>query len=497
MDHGSLYDLLHNETVIIEGEQILPILRDIAQGLRFLHAADPQVIHGDLKAQNILVSSTFRAKVCDFGLSHTRNNWLGAVGTPYWMAPELLRGGSKNNTAPSDVYSFGIMLFEVYSRQDPYEGEDYKHVLRLVRDPAVNKRPPVPNSCPSKIASMMANCLVNSPAERPTFEELDLQLKGMDLNDVEPRRIHNSRLKSTDTVDERFPSHIAKALHEGRKVEPESREMVSILFSDIVRIDDIAAIVGPQKTSNMIDRLYDGFDKLVREHDIFKIETIDDTYMVVSNLAKDQPDHARRILEFASKAIRVANETLIDLEYPFGGFVKIRVGFHSGPVLANVVGTRNPRYCLFGDTVNTVFRMQSESLENRIHCSELAAKLIHKQHPETKIRPRGVINIKGKGEMRTYWVHERTRDSRSETEVSTAQSSNSDDHKEMHLGESESIPEIAMPATVSVSTHPQSPGPNLEFRFTNMDPTRSMDPTKSTSLQLLKKYRSISNIAAS
>jgi serine/threonine protein kinase len=63
MEHGSLYDLLHNETMVIEGELLLPILRDISQGVRFLHAAVPQVIHGDLKAQNILVDSRFRAKV--------------------------------------------------------------------------------------------------------------------------------------------------------------------------------------------------------------------------------------------------------------------------------------------------------------------------------------------------------------------------------------------------------------------------------------------------
>ena len=63
MEHGSLYDLLHNETMAIEGELLLPILRDISQGVRFLHAADPQVIHGDIKAQNILVDNRFRAKV--------------------------------------------------------------------------------------------------------------------------------------------------------------------------------------------------------------------------------------------------------------------------------------------------------------------------------------------------------------------------------------------------------------------------------------------------
>jgi serine/threonine protein kinase/ABC-type phosphate/phosphonate transport system substrate-binding protein len=114
MDHGSLYDILHNETMVVDGELLLPILRDIAQGVRFLHTAEPQVIHGDLKAQNVLVDGKFRAKVADFGLSQKKK--VGATGTPYWMAPELLRGESQNN-ASSDVYSFGIILYEVYSRK--------------------------------------------------------------------------------------------------------------------------------------------------------------------------------------------------------------------------------------------------------------------------------------------------------------------------------------------------------------------------------------------
>jgi serine/threonine protein kinase len=80
MDRGSLYDLLRNETVLIDGEQILPILRDVTSGVRFLHASTPPVLHGDLKAQNILVDSKFRAKVSDFGLSQKKR--LGASGTP-------------------------------------------------------------------------------------------------------------------------------------------------------------------------------------------------------------------------------------------------------------------------------------------------------------------------------------------------------------------------------------------------------------------------------
>jgi serine/threonine protein kinase len=73
MEYGSLYDLLHNDTMVIDGELVLPILRDVAQGMRFLHAAEPKVIHGDLKTQNILVDSKFRAKVADFGLSQKKN----------------------------------------------------------------------------------------------------------------------------------------------------------------------------------------------------------------------------------------------------------------------------------------------------------------------------------------------------------------------------------------------------------------------------------------
>ena len=82
MENGSLYDLLRNETLYTGGEIIVQILRDIAQGLRFLHASKPPILHGDLKAKNILVDSRFRAKVCDFGLSTKKKH--GLSGTPFW-----------------------------------------------------------------------------------------------------------------------------------------------------------------------------------------------------------------------------------------------------------------------------------------------------------------------------------------------------------------------------------------------------------------------------
>ena len=268
MHHGSLYDLLHNETMVIEGELLLPLLRDVSQGVRFLHLADPRVIHGDLKAANILVDSRFRAKVADFGLSQKKN--IGGTGTPFWMAPELLREES-SNTAETDVFSFGIILYEVYSRRDPYEGEDARDVLRLVADKNIRKRPPVPLGMPEKVKSLMADCLEDEPSKRPSFEELDMRLKRIDADGADPS--FNTVKRSNLSLFDIFPRHVAEALRDGRTVEAEHKDSVTIFFSDIVGFTTISSELEPRKVAALLDRLYTAFDELSAEHDVFKVES--------------------------------------------------------------------------------------------------------------------------------------------------------------------------------------------------------------------------------
>ena len=283
MEYGSLYDILHNETMPIDGELVLPILRDISRGMRFLHAAEPPVIHGDLKAQNILVDTKFRAKVSDFGLSQKKN--IGGTGTPYWMAPELLRGET-TNTMASDVYSFGIILYEVYSRREPYEGESSTEVLRLVADTTVNKRPPIPKSCPAQVQSLMTDCLVAHAEQRPSFGEVDERLKRVDMKTLDETSTSSSSSSSsslllsggggkgrnaTISLFDIFPKHIAEALRDGKKVEPEHKDCVTIFFCDVVGFTEMSSVLDPRKVANMLDRLYHKFDELSHQHDVFKV----------------------------------------------------------------------------------------------------------------------------------------------------------------------------------------------------------------------------------
>ncbi|CAB9526418.1 Receptor-type guanylate cyclase gcy [Seminavis robusta] len=216
---------------------------------------------------------------------------------------------------------------------------------------------------------------------------------------------HGRRVSLADI----FPKHVAQALKDGKRVKATHKDCVTIFFSDIVGFTDISSTLPPAKVAGMLHRLYKKLDRLSIKHDIYKVETIGDAFMAVANLVKDQEeDHAKRIAEFAIEAVAAAGTVLIDRDDADRGCVSLRIGFHSGAVVADVVGTRNPRYCLFGDTVNTASRMESNGKPGRIHCSMDSARLLEQQCPGLPIHSRGLIDVKGKGQMHTFWVNEET-----------------------------------------------------------------------------------------
>lgn len=172
MDRGSVYRMIHDENVQFSLQQMRSICIDAARGINYLHNLNPPIIHRDLKSHNLLLNSDGVVKVCDFGLSRfiesTLAGTMTACGTPSWTAPEVLR--NERYSFKVDVYSFGIVVWELFSRQDPYPGMPPFQIVFAVGSQFA--RPLVNSQWPQPWVKLMTSCWAENPDHRPVFEEI-------------------------------------------------------------------------------------------------------------------------------------------------------------------------------------------------------------------------------------------------------------------------------------------------------------------------------------
>ena len=157
----------------------------------------------------------------------------------------------------------------------------------------------------------------------------------------------------------------------GNPVKPESFQCVTIFFSDIVKFTEIAAQSTPMEIVDFLNDLYTLFDSIIANYDVYKVETVGDAYMVVSGLPiRNGNEHAKQISRMSLELLHRIGQ--FQIKHLPGCEVKLRIGIHSGSVAAGVIGLKMPRYCLFGDAVNTASRMESHGEGKKFKlCNEI------------------------------------------------------------------------------------------------------------------------------
>ena len=192
-----------------------------------------------------------------------------------------------------------------------------------------------------------------------------------------------------------LPRAIAQRLKRDPGVIAESHDDVTVLFADVVDFTPFVERTDPVRVVGVLDQIFTAFDTLAERHELEKIKTIGDAYMVAAGLPEPRADHAEAMADMALE-MRAAFETLCE---PLGLDLSIRIGMDSGPVIAGVIGRSRFIYDLWGDTVNTASRMESHGLPGQIQVTEAVYRRLCDRY---EFEERGEIELKGKGRRRAY-----------------------------------------------------------------------------------------------
>ena len=197
-----------------------------------------------------------------------------------------------------------------------------------------------------------------------------------------------------------LPEPIADRIRAGEGLIADRHDDVSLLFADIVGFTAMSTTMDPEELVRLLDQVFGVFDTLVDASDLEKVKTIGDAYMIVGGMPIWSPDHLERMADLAIDIARAMDDN--DAAARLG--VRFRIGIHTGPVVAGVVGKRRSIYDVWGDTVNLASRMESTGVAGQIQVTGAVEERLRDRY---RLESRGLVDIKGKGPMETFFLLER------------------------------------------------------------------------------------------
>ncbi|CAH1269783.1 NPR2 [Branchiostoma lanceolatum] len=437
---GSLQDILHNDDIKLSWNFKSSFITDIVKGMDFLHRS-ALVSHGNLKSSNCVIDSRWMLKITDYGEMSSGSGVRARARAEYaamlWTAPEHLREpvetANKKGTQKGDVYSFGVILQEIFVRGAPYcmmslmTPQDIIERVKARTSPLF--RPWVRDAMvPRQYISLMEQSWEEDPEARPEFSLIDTAIgqlsKGQRLNivdhmfsmlesytnnleDLVHRRTEELRAEKhkTDLILYRMlPRGVADNLKAGLPVNAEAFETVTICHCNVINLSSICSELQAMEVIDLMNDLYNSFDEVFGRYDVNQLDSVADaSTMVVSGLpVRNGNRHAGQIATMALDLV----STVCGFSSRFLGdrALQIRLGMHTGPVVAGVVGFNMPRYSVFGDTVGVALTMETTGEGMKIQASEDCANILLGIGGFRMVQ-RGDVDIKGGKSIKTYWIY--------------------------------------------------------------------------------------------
>lgn len=194
-----------------------------------------------------------------------------------------------------------------------------------------------------------------------------------------------------------LPRSVADRLKAGQEIIADSFPDVTVLFADIVGFTEISESMSPERLVALLNEVFSLFDGIADHRGLEKVKTIGDAYMAVAGLPLPASDHAARAAHMALDMF----EALDRLDHKNSCTLQVRIGIHSGAVVAGVIGKHKFIYDLWGDAVNTASRMESHGVAGKAQITEATRERLKGQFP---LEERSPVEIKGKGAMRTWFL---------------------------------------------------------------------------------------------
>uniref|UniRef100_A0A1I7TNY8 Guanylate cyclase n=2 Tax=Caenorhabditis tropicalis TaxID=1561998 RepID=A0A1I7TNY8_9PELO len=463
---GSLFDVIERSSMQMDSFFMFSLIRDISNGIGFIHSSILSS-HGYLTSRSCLIDDRWQIKISDFGIPEIRQFDKISKRGMLWTSPELLRDEMAERTKEADIYSFGIICSEIITRSSPFDMDNRKEkpeeIIYKLKKGGFNAIRPsllIDDSLDINPAllHLIRDCWTEKPSERPSIDQVKSLLKGMNNGKKSNLMDHVFNMleayasnleeevseRTKELVEEKKKSDvllyrmlpklvyftleqfhilstfrtIAEKLKSGIAIEPETFELVTIFFSDVVQFTILAGKCTPLQVVQLLNDLYTIFDSIIEQHDVYKVETIGDGYLCVSGLPhRNGNEHIRHIARMSLRFLSSLSQFRIS--HMPNERINLRIGINCGSVVAGVVGLTMPRYCLFGDAVNTASRMESNGKRiefyqksfilldfsaGRIHVSSEANRLLTQVIGGFQTEERGEVIIKGKGVMETFWL---------------------------------------------------------------------------------------------